>query len=131
MFGVIYNTFRRGQESALWALPHAAVATRSPDVMYLLFAGLVGVTFFALLVWAGTMVYRLYHPERARPFDEHPVVQREKATARGEQVSVGVREIRADQRRERRKGEPHPDYVWGRSDGIPEAWREDLWQRRN
>lgn len=99
--------------------------------MYLLFAGLVGVTFFALLVWAGTMVYRLYHPERARPFDEHPVVKREKATAQGEQVSVGVREIRADRRRERRKEGARQDYVWGRSDGIPEAWREDLWRRRN
>lgn len=99
--------------------------------MYLLFAGLVGVTFFALLVWAGTMVYRLYHPERARPFDEHPVVQRERAAARGEQVSVGVREIRADRRRERRKEGPCREYVWGRSDGIPEAWREDLWRRRN
>lgn len=99
--------------------------------MYLLFAGLVGVTFFALLIWAGTMVYRLYHPERVRPFEEHPVVQREKAAARGERVSVGVREIRADRRRERRKEALGRDYVWGRSDGIPEEWREDLWQRRN
>lgn len=99
--------------------------------MFFLFAGLVGLTFFALLVWAGTMVYRLYNPEQSQPFAEHPVVQRERAATRGEQVSVGVREIRADRRRERRAEEERRDYVWGRSDGIPEAWREDLWIRRN
>lgn len=116
---------------ALWSVFQVVVATRLRDAMYLLFVGLVGVTFFALLVWAGTMVYRLYHPERARPFDEHPVVQREKAAARGERVSVGVREIRADRRRERRKEEPRRHYAWGRSEDIPEAWRQDLWRRRN
>jgi len=99
--------------------------------MLLLFSGLVGLTFFVLLVWAGTMVYRLYNPERPRPFEEHPVVQREEATARGKRVSVGVREIRADRRRKRRAQEDRREYVWGRSDGIPEVWREDLWTRRN
>jgi len=100
--------------------------------MFVLFAGLVGVTFFALLVWAGTMVYRLYNPEHPRPFEEHPVIQREEATARGERVSVGVREIRADRRQARRREADHQDeYVWGRSDDIPESWREDLWARRN
>jgi hypothetical protein len=99
--------------------------------MYFLFAGLVGLTFFALLVWAGTMVYRLYNPEHPRPFSEHPVVQREEATARGERVSVGVREIRADRRREQRRRSERLEYVWGRSNGIPESWREDLWTRRN
>lgn len=99
--------------------------------MYLLFAGLVGAAFFVLLVWAGGMVYRLYNPEHPRPFEEHPVVQRERATARGERVPVGVREIRADQRRKRRNGNSRGGYVWGRSEGIPAAWREDLWIRRN
>ncbi|MEF8816203.1 MAG: hypothetical protein V5A20_06210 [Salinibacter sp.] len=99
--------------------------------MIVLFAGLVGVTFFALLVWAGTMVYRLYNPEHPRPFREHPVVQRERATAEGNRVSVGVREIRADRRRAHRGEGDHREYVWGRSDGIPEAWREDLRTRRN
>lgn len=100
--------------------------------MFVLFASLVGVTFFALLVWAGTMVYRLYNPEHPRPFKEHPVIQREEATARGERVSVGVREIRADRRQARRREADHDEeYVWGRSDDIPESWREDLWARRN
>ncbi len=99
--------------------------------MVVLFAGLVGVTFIALLVWAGTMVYRLYNPEHPRPFLQHPVIQRERATAEGECVSVGVREIRADRRRARRDKENRREYVWGRSDGIPESWREELWTRRN
>lgn len=99
--------------------------------MFLLFSGLVGLTFFVLLVWAGAMVYRLYNPEYPRPFEEHPVVQREKATAQGERVSVGVREIRADRRRKRRVQGDQRGYVWGRSDGIPESWHENLWTRRN
>ncbi|MFB6274257.1 MAG: hypothetical protein ABEL51_15335 [Salinibacter sp.] len=99
--------------------------------MLFFFGGLVGLTFFALLIWASSMVYRLYNPEHSRPFAEHSVVQREKATARGERVSVGVREIRADRRRERRGRGEQQEYVWGRSDDIPESWREDLWIRRN
>lgn len=99
--------------------------------MVVLFAGLVGVTFIALLVWAGTMVYRLYNPEHPRPFLDHPVVQREKAAAEGKSVLVGVREIRADRRRARLDSDDHHGYVWGRSDGIPESWREELWARRN
>lgn len=99
--------------------------------MVVLFAGLVGVTFIALLVWAGATVYRLYNPEHPRLFHEHPVVHRERATAEEDCVSVGVREIRADRRRARRDKENRREYVWGRSDGIPESWREELWTRRN
>ena len=99
--------------------------------MLLLFSGLVGLTFFVLLVWAGTMVYRLYNPEHPRPFQEHPAVRRREATARGERVSVGVREIRADRRQKKRAGSEEHDYAWGHSEGIPEAWHEDLWDRRN
>lgn len=99
--------------------------------MFLLFAGLVGSTFLVLLVWGGAMVYRLYNPEHPRPFEEHPVVRREKATARGRRVPVGVRDIRVDQRRGRRKRGGPPKYVLGESDGIPEAWHRELWNRRN
>lgn len=99
--------------------------------MVVLFASLVGVTFLALLVWAGVTVYRLYHPEDPRPFLDHPVVQWDRVTAEEKCVSVGVREIRADRRRARRERENRREYVWGRSDDIPEAWREDLWTRRN
>ena len=99
--------------------------------MFLFFAGLVGLTVFVLIGWAGTMVYRLYKPEQSRPFADSPVVQRKKATARGERISVGVREIRADRRRAERIQSDRWEYAWGRSDGIPESWHKDLWARRN
>lgn len=99
--------------------------------MYLLFAGIVGSTLVVLLVWAGAMVYRLYNPERPRSFTEHPVVKRERATARGERVPVGVRDIREDRRRAWRKRDRQASYVLGKSGGIPEAWHRDLWDRRN
>lgn len=99
--------------------------------MFLFFSTLAGAIFFALFVWVGATVYRIYYPNRPRPFEEHPVVRREQAAAQGERVPVGVREIRADQRRRQRKQETDLEYVWGVSEGIPESWREDLWIRRN
>ncbi len=102
--------------------------------MLALLALLIGPILFFLLTWVVATVYRLYFPEHPLPFEEDPVVLREEATSRGNSIPVGVREIRADQRRKRRQGVPHmPDYhyAWGGSDGFPEAWRDDLWQRRN
>lgn len=99
--------------------------------MVVFFALLVGSTLLVLVFWAGTMVYRLYHPEQPRPFAEPPVVQREQAAEEGKAVPVGVREIRADRRRERRTQEVQSSYAWGRSQGIPDAWHDDLWHRRN
>lgn len=99
--------------------------------MYLLFAAIVGSTLVVLLVWAGAMVYRLYNPERPRPFTEYPIVKRERATTRGKQVPVGVRAIREDRRRAWRKRDGKARYVLGQSGGIPEAWHRDLWDRRN
>lgn len=99
--------------------------------MYLLFAALVGSTFLVLLIWAGTTVYRLYNPARPPPFKEHPVVRRERAAARGERVPVGVREIRADRRREWRKRGSQSEYTFGQAEGIPESWHRDVWDRRN
>lgn len=100
--------------------------------MFFLFAALVASTFFLLLIWAGATVYRLYHPENPRPFGEPSFLQRETPTAKGERVPVGIREIRADQRRKRRKqNEGVASYTWGRSEGVPDPWFEDLWRRRN
>lgn len=100
--------------------------------MSYLFIVLVGPVLVFLLLWVGATVYRLYHPEEPLPFREDPVVQRERATAEGTPVPVGVREIRADQRRTRRQADTGAyHYAWGGSDGIPEAWHEELWRRRN
>jgi hypothetical protein len=97
-----------------------------------LFFVLVGPVLVFLLIWAGATVYRLYFPEYPLPFDQNTVVKRERATANGERVPVGVREIRADQRREhRQENVTIYNYAWGASEGVPESWREDLWKRRN
>lgn len=98
--------------------------------MFVFFAGLVGLTFIVLLIWAGAMVYRLYNPEHSQSLAELPVLRRTEVSPREERVSVGVREIRADRRERRVRGDGR-EYVWGRSDGIPESWREELWTRRN
>jgi hypothetical protein len=100
--------------------------------MLLLFATLIGPILFFLFVWVVATAYRLYFPEQPLPYEKDPVVIREKATAQGESVPVGVREIRADQRRNQRHKTPESyHYAWGGSDGFPEAWQEDLWRRRN
>ncbi len=97
-----------------------------------LFLVLVGPILVFLFVWVGATVYRLYYPDLPLPFEESSVIQREEATSRGECVPVGVREIRADQRRQRREEDVTIyNYAWGASEGVPESWREDLWQRRN
>jgi len=102
--------------------------------MFLLFATILGPIFVFLLTWVAATAYRLYFPEEPLPFERDPVVMREKARRAGQSVPVGVREIRADQRRKKRKSAvqfPDYHYAWGGSDGFPEAWREDLWRRRN
>lgn len=97
-----------------------------------LFFVLIGPILVFLLIWVGATVYRLYYPERPLPFEEDSVVKRERATEGGTPVPVGVREIRADQRRERRQEDVTVyNYAWGGSEGVPEEWREDLWRRRN
>lgn len=97
-----------------------------------LFFVLVGPLLVFLMIWVGATVYRIYFPEHPLPFAEDPVVRRERATVEGESVPVGVREIRADQRRERRREDVTVyNYAWGGSEGLPEEWYEDLWRRRN
>jgi len=97
-----------------------------------LFFVLVGPILVFLMIWAGAAVYRLYYPEYPLPFGDHDVVKRAEATSQGERVPVGVREIRADQRRERRQENVTIyNYAWGASEGVPESWKEDLWKRRN
>lgn len=101
--------------------------------MQILLAILIGPLVFFLVTWGITTAYRVYFPDEPLPFEEDPVMERERMTQRGEGVRVGVREIRADQRRKRRKKATQPsyNYAWGGSDGFPDAWEEDLWRRRN
>lgn len=97
-----------------------------------LFFVLVGPILVFLLIWAAAAAYRLYFPEHPLPFRDDDVVKRAEATSNGKRIPVGVREIRADQRRERRQEDVTIyNYAWGASEGVPESWREELWQRRN
>jgi len=97
-----------------------------------LFFVLVGPILVFLMIWAGAAVYRLYYPEYPLPFGDDDVVKRAEAPSQGERIPVGVREIRADQRRERRQENVTIyNYAWGASEGVPESWKEDLWKRRN
>lgn len=102
--------------------------------MFLLLATIVGPIVFFLLTWVVATVYRLYFPEEPMLFENDPVVIRERATQSGNSVPVGIREIRADQRRHRRlqaEQIAYQYYTWGGSAGFPEEWREDVWVRRN
>ncbi|NBC84940.1 MAG: hypothetical protein GVY25_01955 [Bacteroidetes bacterium] len=103
--------------------------------MPLLFFTILGPIIVFLLLWVAATAYRIYFPEQPLPFERDPVVLREKARRAGQSVPVGIREIRADQRRQKRKDaqvlSPDYHYSWGGSDGFPDAWREDLWRRRN
>lgn len=90
------------------------------------------VLFFAL-VWVAVTAYRLLYPEKPLPFERDPIIVRRQAAASGEEVPVGVREIREDQQHLQSihsRTTPY-SYLYGVSDGFPEYWADDLWQRRN
>lgn len=95
--------------------------------MHVFFLLLVAPLFFFLLTWVVATVYRLYFPEQPLPLQISRVHLRHQRTA--EQVSVGAREIREDQRREDAPVEYHyPGFPSGQ---FPEDWVRDLYQRRN
>ena len=101
--------------------------------MYVLFGILVAPLIFFLLMWGAATTYRIYFPEQPLPFEKDAFVRRRKATAAGQHVPVGLREIREDQRRSQRaraRGAYCYDggYV---SAGVPSTWLDDLRQRRN
>lgn len=101
--------------------------------MFVLFVTLVGPIIFFLMTWVIATLYRLYFPERPLPFDRDPVTIHRRAVANGKGTPVGVREIQADERHRRREAahDRSYHYAWGGSDGFPEQWEEELWQRRN
>ena len=88
---------------------------------------------FMMLVWAVATACRLYFPRRPLPFfDDAEVYRRWRHEARARSLPVGVREIRAAQLRVHRERVRHRvDYVVGDTAGLPKAWHEDLWARRN
>ncbi len=100
-------------------------------VLNLVFILVAVPVFFFMITWAAVTTYRLLFPEKPLPLERHPVLVREKAAGR-RTVSVGVRQIKEDQRYFRTAhARAHYDYFLGYSEGVPEVWVEDLWQRRN
>lgn len=86
---------------------------------------------FIVVTWSLVTMYRICFPEEAAPIEYDPVFVRRRAAAMGTSVPVGAREIREDQRVHQRQHTTEYLYETGLSDGFPEAWRDDLWLRRN
>lgn len=84
-----------------------------------------------MAVWTTVSVLRILFPERALPFLHNGVAERQAASARGEAIEVGFREIREDVLVRARELSRSHDLVGGCSHSIPEAWIDDLYQRRN
>jgi hypothetical protein len=103
--------------------------TKALPGMHLLFLFIVAPLFFFLLTWVVATVYRLYFPEQPLPLRARAVQVRRRRASAGEDVPVGVREIREDQRSE---DEPVPYRYAGFPTGrLPEDWARDLHERRN
>jgi hypothetical protein len=97
--------------------------------MHALFFLLVAPLFVFLLTWVVATVYRLYFPERPLPLRSGTVQVHRRRAAAGEEVPVGVREIREDQRRERTP--VSYQYAGFPTGQLPDDWERDLHQRRN
>ena len=82
-------------------------------------------------VWSVVVVYRVLFPERPLPFVRDEVAERQAATARGESVGVGFREIHDDMRLHVRALNCPYHHAVGNSHGIPDAWIDDVYRRRN
>jgi hypothetical protein len=97
--------------------------------MHALFLLLVAPLFVFLLTWVVATVYRLYFPERPLPLRSSAVQVRRRRAAGGEQMPVGVREIREDQRREHTP--VSYQYAGFPTGELPDDWERDLHRRRN
>lgn len=84
-----------------------------------------------MAVWSAVAMYRVLFPERPLPFVRDEAAERHAARARGEAVHVGFREIRDDMRLHVRELARPYHHAGGCSHGIPEAWIEDVYRRRN
>ncbi len=88
---------------------------------------------FFMLTWVIVTAYRICFPEEALPIERDPLRVRHRATAAGISIPVGAREIREDQKRYQRQLATRA-YHYEEGDlriGLPEAWMDDLWLRRN
>lgn len=89
-------------------------------------------TLLIVTAWGLTTLYRIYFPERLIPLDEDPFFLKKRAIEQGEVVSVGVFEIYEAQQKRRQEGPTVPYFYYEQtSEGWPDEWTLDLWERRN
>lgn len=86
---------------------------------------------FVVLVWAVVTAYRILSPEEEQPLVPDEAQVRAEETQRGHPVRVGAREIRADIRFWQRCHSARYCYDDHASDGLPEAWWDDVAHRQN
>ncbi len=100
--------------------------------MYIFFFLIALPLLLCMVAWAVVTAYRIFRPTQPLPFERDPVIVRQKVAASGAGVPVGVREIREDQRyHQQAPYRPSYRYAFGGSEGLPPAWKDDLWLRRN
>lgn len=84
-----------------------------------------------MAIWTAVTAFRILFPERALPLGRNGLAERQAARTRGGAQEVGFREIREDVRMHTRELSRSHDLVGCGSHGIPEAWLDDLYRRRN
>ena len=85
---------------------------------------------FVALVWAVVTAVRILFPDEAGAVPDEAAMRAEQRR-RGHATRVGAREIRADIRLWQRHHTARYCYDDHASDGVPDAWREDVAHRMN
>ena len=89
-------------------------------------------TLVVVFSWFAVSAYRLYQPERTLSIEDDSQYIRQILLRSGKVLPVGVHEIFEDERRRQLERPPiRYEYHDTMSNGLPEEWQHDLWQRRN
>ena len=99
--------------------------------MHLIFILVAAPLLFFMLTWVVVTAYRICRPEEPLAYECDPATLHLRAREAGQSVPVGAREIREEQRHYRCAQSTYAYHTGGRSAGVPHAWAEDLWRRRN
>jgi len=102
------------------------------DVTSLIFV-LVGVpVIFCVLTYLVATAYRVYFPEKEMPAEEPAEAAPRRRFRKDEPVTVGVREIKEDQRRmSATPARSFYSFSNGLSNGLPADWMDEVRRRRN